>query len=109
MAAGVGWVGVDEIVGLGLGEGLAEIAGFECPVGHAQDLGDVADLVGDFGDVGLGEAFRFVAVGDVETAFAIEADYAVETGTVEEEKIQGRGRGVEAGADFVVVGFALGF
>ncbi len=106
MPAGVRRVGINQIARLNGRQCLPEVGDNKRPVAGGDGLGDAADLVCDFGNVGLGETLRLVAIGNVESPVTIEPHHAVETGTVQKKEIERHRLGIEPLANGVVIRLA---
>ena len=102
MASCVRRVAVDEIAIRRRRDCVGEVLARESVFARAHDVRDRLNLVGDFGDVRLGESVGLAAEWDVEFAFAVETDKPVERRAVQKQKVERVAARVEAVADFVV-------
>lgn len=77
--SGIGWIGIDDIIGCNCSQCRAEVRHAELPVFAVEHRNEVAHLIRDFGDVCRAETLGFATERYVEITFAVETHDAVET------------------------------
>ena len=83
----------------GILEGLAQ----KLPLVVFQKLFDMGDLIYDLCDIGFCKTLGFVAIGNIEVVVFVEPHHSIETGTIQEKKVQRLMVFVEPVADFIIV------